>query len=227
MSDAALDAGSAVPPTAGPDAEPSTGTDADDEPQSKGERTRRRLLDIAIELFGISGYRATSVSEITRSAGLTQAASYAYFENKDHLFREAVDTDAAALIHEATDQVRAAGIQPRQLLPSLLLYLSGALDHHPLAKRVLQGLEPEITEQLVDLPAIHEIGALIAEAIVAGQQTGEVRADIDPDAVSAGAEAIVLGLTMSLALGGGAATERHAFGVVTAFDAMLRPSDAS
>jgi AcrR family transcriptional regulator len=225
VSDAALDAGTAVPPTDGDDAQPSTTTGLDDEPQSKGERTRRRLLEIAIELFGISGYRATSVSEITRSAGLTQAASYAYFENKDHLFRAAVDADAGALIREATEQVRAAGIRPRQLLPSLLLYLSGALDHHPLARRVLQGLEPETTEQLVDLPAIHELGALIAETIVTGQQTGEVRLDIDPEAVSAGAEAIVLGLTMSLALGGGAATERHAFGVVSAFDAMLRPSD--
>jgi hypothetical protein len=29
---------------------------------------------------------------------------------------------------------------------------------------------------------------------------------------------------MSLAVGGGATTERHAFGVVSAFDAMLRPS---
>jgi AcrR family transcriptional regulator len=193
--------------------------------ESKGERTRRRLLEIAIDHFGSSGYRTTSVSEITRAAGLTQAASYAYFDSKDHLFRAAVDEDVAALIREATDQVRAAGIQPRQLLPALLLYMSGGLDRHPLTKLLLQGQEPEVIEQLIDLPAVHDLGGLVAEAIRLGQQSGEVRSDIDPDAVGAGAEAILLGLIMSLAQGGGATTERHAFGVVSAFDAMLRPAD--
>jgi AcrR family transcriptional regulator len=193
--------------------------------ESKGERTRRRLLEIAIEHFGASGFRATSVSEITRAAGLTQAASYAYFDNKDHLFRASVDQDVGDLIREATDQVRAAQIQPRQLLPALLLYLQGALERHPLTTLPLQGQEPEVLEQLIDLPAVHEIGALVAEAIRDGQQTGDVRGDIDPDAVGAGAEAILLGLVMSLAMGGGATTERHAFGVVSAFDAMLRPAD--
>ncbi|MDZ7733072.1 MAG: TetR/AcrR family transcriptional regulator [Acidimicrobiia bacterium] len=191
--------------------------------ESKGERTRRQLLEIAIDHFGSAGFRATSVSEITRTAGLTQAASYAYFDNKEALFREAVDTDAAALVHEAAAQ--AEGVEPRQLIPSLLLFLSGGLERHPLTERVLQGLEPEAMEQLVDLPAVHEVGELVAGAIREGQTRGEVRADLDPEVVGAGVEALVLGLVMSLAHGGGATTQRHAFGVVSAFDALLRPPE--
>ena len=190
--------------------------------ESKGERTRRRLLDLAIEQFGAYGYRHTSMAEITRAAGLTQAASYAYFASKADLFREAVDEDAAALIGEAAGQVVA--MEPRQLLPGLVLFLGGALANHPLTRRVLQGQEPDAIEQLVDLPAVHSIGSLVAEAIRNGQATGDVRTDIDPDVVGAGAEALCLGLTMTLAMGGGATTQRHAFGVVSAFDAMLRPS---
>jgi AcrR family transcriptional regulator len=191
--------------------------------ESKGERTRRRLLEIAIRQFGERGYRQTSVTDITREAGLTQAACYAYFGSKADLFREAVDTDAMDLIQGAAEQ--AAGHEPRQLLPALVLFLGGALRAHPLTERVLQGQEGESIGSLVDLPAVHEVGRVVAEGIRRGQDDGSVRRDIDPDAVAAGAEALILGLTISLAMGGGAATERHAFGVVSAFDAMLRPLD--
>jgi AcrR family transcriptional regulator len=188
---------------------------------SKGERTRRRLLDIAIRQFGTYGFRQTSVTDITREAGLTQAACYAYFGSKAELFREAVDTDAADVIREAAAQ--ASVMDPRQLLPAIVLFLGGALERHPLTERVLQGREPDAVRQLIDLPAIHELGEVIADAIRRGQDSGEVRGDVDPDAVGAGAEAMILGLTMSLAMGGGATTQRHAFGVVSAFDAMLKP----
>jgi AcrR family transcriptional regulator len=190
--------------------------------ETKGERTRRKLLEIAIAQFGRYGFRQTSVTEITREAGLTQAACYAYFGNKGELFREAVDTDVADLITEAAEQ--AGVLEPRQMLGGLVLFLGGALERHPLTRRVLQGREPDAVAQLIDLPAVHSIGDLVAVAIRRGQASGEVRADIDPDVVGAGAEAIVLGLTMSLAMGGGQTTTRHAFGVVSAFDAMLKPA---
>jgi AcrR family transcriptional regulator len=194
----------------------------DGEIESKGERTRRRLLEIAIRRFGEGGYRQTSVTDVTREAGLTQAASYAYFGSKSELYREAVNTDAMDLIRGASQQ--AAAHEPRQLLPALVLYLGGALPEHPLTQRVLQGQEGEGVGELVDLPAVHELGRVVADGIRRGQADGTVRADIDPDSVAAGAEALILGLTISLAMSGGAATERHAFGVVSAFDAMLRPA---
>ncbi len=189
--------------------------------ETKGERTRRRLLEIAISQFGSNGFRQTSVSEISREAGLTQAAVYAYFENKSDLFRHAVDSDVAALIGEATEQ--AAAMDPRQLIPALVLYLGGALERHPLTRRVLRGQEPDAVKQLVDLPAIHELGHTVAEALRRGQADGQLRDDLDPDVIGAGAEALCLGLTMSLAMADGATTERHAFGVVSCFDAMIRP----
>lgn len=191
------------------------------DPETKGERTRRRLLEIAISRFGAGGYRQTSVSEISREAGLTQAAVYAYFENKSDLFRHAVDEDAAALIGEATEQ--AAAIEPRQLIPALVLYLGGALERHPLTRRVLRGQEPDAIRQLIDLPAVHELGRTVAEALRRGQADGQLRDDLDAEVIGAGAEALCLGLTTTLAMADGATTERHAFGVVSCFDAMVRP----
>jgi len=204
-------------------------------PMSKGERTRKQLVDIAIEQFGRHGYRGTSVSEITREAGLTQAASYAYFANKEALYREAVNTDAARLIRYAND--RTADTPIRQLLPSFLVFLVAAIDDHPLAKRILSGQEPEGMNQLSGLSSLDSTRGGLAERIAAGQANGEVRRDIDPDAVATGAQTITLALLMSLTRTQGAdpsgknptagesgSVPQHVIvGVVSALDAMLSP----
>lgn len=198
---------------------------------SKGERTRQQLIDLAVEAFGKQGYRSTSVSDITRAAGLTQAASYAYFANKEALYREAVNADAAALIAYAEAQTEATPI--RQLLPAFLVHLVTALDDHPLVKRILSGQEPEGMSQLDRLSSLDSTRGNLAELIAAGQEAGEVRTDIDPAAIATGAQTITLALLISMTRTTGtrdlADEERGnvpdnvVIGVVSALDAMLKP----
>jgi AcrR family transcriptional regulator len=189
--------------------------------ETKGERTRRRILEMAIDRFGRRGYRATSVSEIARAAGLTQAASYAYYENKEALFLAAVDADATALIEEAHVQV--AGTPIRMLLPAYVVFLMAGLDTHPLAKRVLGGHEPDAVPRLVGLPAQGMFGEMIAQQVSDAKLRGEVRQDVDPETFAAGAESLVMSLLFVTVQAGGAAQPRHQVGVVEAFDLMLRP----
>ncbi len=68
---------------------------------TKGARTRAALLEHAVRRFARDGFRGTSVAEVSRDAGLTPAAAYAYFESKEALFEAAVDLDAAGLVAEA------------------------------------------------------------------------------------------------------------------------------
>ena len=63
--------------------------------RSKGEQTRRAILDAAIARFGREGYRATSVADIARDAGVGGTVAYAYFPSKEALFLAAIDEDAA------------------------------------------------------------------------------------------------------------------------------------
>lgn len=187
----------------------------------KGERTRARLTELAIDRFGSRGFRRTSVSEVARAAGLTQAAVYAYFANKEELFQAAVDADAEALLDQATARVRETPIH--SLVPAFIVHLFTALDDHPLARRVLAGQEPDVIARLVDLAALHRFSAQIAERIRTAQQAGEARTDVDPVVLAAGIESLVLGILFSTVQLGGLATRRHQDGVVAAFDALLRP----
>jgi TetR/AcrR family transcriptional regulator, regulator of cefoperazone and chloramphenicol sensitivity len=53
---------------------------------SRGEETRRRLIEVAIRLFGQHGYEGASTREITRLAGVNTPALQYYFENKEGLY---------------------------------------------------------------------------------------------------------------------------------------------
>jgi AcrR family transcriptional regulator len=58
---------------------------------ARGEATRRRILDVAEEIFGEVGYYEASVSEITRRAGVAQGTFYIYFRSKRDAFVELIE----------------------------------------------------------------------------------------------------------------------------------------
>jgi len=189
--------------------------------ETKGERTKRRILEVAVERFGERGFRATSVSEIARAVGLTQAACYAYFDGKDALFRAAVDHDANALIDDINAKVR--DVPVAELIPTVIILAVMGLAEHPLARRVLGGLEPDEIPRLVELPALARFGELVAERLAYAQERGEVRQDLDATVIGAGLESLIMGLLFTMVQTRGAAAPRHQVGVVEAFDLMIRP----
>jgi AcrR family transcriptional regulator len=189
--------------------------------ETKGERTRRRLLDAAVQRFAADGYRRTSVSEIARDAGITPAASYAYFPSKEALFQAAVDQDAAALIERARPPEDEPGMLAQRWLP-MIARLEALLVEHPLARRVLGAQEPEVLPQLLELPSLRELRAQLAREIAAAQSTGDARADIDPELIAHGLETIVL--TMLMASVHVPQETTRAAAVIAVLDAAIRPS---
>jgi AcrR family transcriptional regulator len=193
--------------------------------QGKGAQTRRVILDAAITRFGRDGYRATSVADIARDAGVGGTVAYAYFPGKEALFLAAVDEDAAAVIEEGLASTFAEPHLPDwpQRLVSTLL---AALDQHPLARRLLAGLEPEVTVRVLEIPALNELRKACAELIGAEQVTGLVRPDIDPTSIANGIVAIVLSLLMSAVQLGRDAVDRYGNEVSSVLQAAINPPPA-
>jgi AcrR family transcriptional regulator len=188
----------------------------------KGERTRQRLLEIAVRRFAADGFRRTSVSDIAREAGLTPAAAYAYFAGKDGLFQAAVDADASALIETA----RSAGARGTSVRDQLFLFvteLRERVDDYPLARRVLSGLEPEVAARLVAIPSLVALTAGLADELAEAQEAGEVRGDVDPAQLAVGLETIVLALLMAELQTGLTVEPERKDGVLATMDAALRP----
>jgi AcrR family transcriptional regulator len=191
---------------------------------TKGEQTRRRLLELAVEAFATAGYQATTVSGIARRAGLTPAAAYAYFPGKAELFEAAVDADAAGLVDETMGRLPPGA--PRDRLLGLISGLVDGLERHPLARRVLAGREPDAAGRLLGLPALERLRATTTAELADGQQAGTVRPDVDPAAVALGLETVVLALLMAVLQVGEAAPEAMAArraAVIAVLDAALAP----
>jgi AcrR family transcriptional regulator len=189
---------------------------------SKGELTRRAILDAAIARFGRDGYRATSVADIARDASVGGTVAYAYFPNKEALFLAAVDHDAAAVIVEGVSHIL-EDLENDDWRGTLVFTLVDAVDRHPLARRLLAGLEPEVTARVMDIPALHELRKACAERLRTEQATGRVRPDIDAVAVANGIVTICLSLLRAVVQIGSDVTVTYAADVAAVFAAALDP----
>ena len=187
---------------------------------SKGELTRRAILDAAIERFGREGYRATSVADITRDAGVGGTVAYAYFDSKQGLFLAALDEDAAAVIHEGLSEFMD---DPDALSwrTTLITTLIDALDHHPLARRVLSGLEPDVTDRVIEIPALLELRKTVVERLRVDQAAGTVRSDIDVEAVGNGSVTIIISLLMSVLQFGSRSVAAYGPDIFALFEAAI------
>ncbi len=190
---------------------------------TKGEQTRQAILRAAISRFARDGFRATSVADIARDAGVSGTLAFNYFPNKEALFLAAVDEDSAGLIQIAVDHINAfVGMDDWRA--TLLLILVDAIDDHPLAKRLLGGLEPEVTARVLEIPALEELRKVVGERIRRDQLDDFVRNDIDPVELGSGLVSIFLSLLMSVVQIGRDAIGPYAPGVVALMEAALLPA---
>ncbi len=192
---------------------------------TKGERTQRAILRAAIARFGRDGYRATSVADIARDAGVGGTVPYQYFEGKEALFLAAVDEDAAGVIRRGLFEV-IANTAVEEWRRTLVFHLVEAVEHHPLARRLLSGQEPGATTRVLDIPALADLRAATAERLRAEQDLGRVRRDVDPVTMANGVIAIVMSLVMSVLQIGTDASLAYASDVAAVFDAALNPPQA-
>jgi len=82
----------------------------------KGERTKQRIVEAALELFREQGYDATTMRAVADAAGVSLGNAYYYFANKDDLlaafYQEVHDAHVAAA---APRLQRAKGLRDRLL----------------------------------------------------------------------------------------------------------------
>ena len=86
---------------------------------SKGEQTRERILDAALELFRTRGYAETTMRQIAEAAGVAVGNAYYYFASKDALilaFYERNHTDHLAALGDALDTTKDFATRLRLLL---------------------------------------------------------------------------------------------------------------
>ncbi len=86
---------------------------------SRGEETRRRIRDVALELFRRDGYEKTTMRTIASEAGVAIGNAYYYFSSKEELvqgfYRQLVESHVAAS-HEILEQHRSLEDRLREVV---------------------------------------------------------------------------------------------------------------
>ena len=134
----------------------------------RGEDTRRRILDTAIEVFAALGYEAASTRALAERAGVNLPAIPYYFGSKEGLYRAVIEHIVREIDHSmapVADRVTAALAQGELPHEDLIALLHDLLDafvalvlggEHRESRRLLFA-RAEI-EPTPGLDALHEIG---------------------------------------------------------------------
>jgi len=147
-----------------------------------GDGLKRRILELAIGMFASKGYAATSTRELVEAAGCTKPALYYHFQNKEGLFRAAVE-HASERLDCATDipveQAVAMGF--RECLRQSLARVATHVTDYPDDLRLLFRAESYSAagSDLHDARPLRAAHLQLAEELLrAGIESGEVRPDL-------------------------------------------------
>ncbi|WP_433710207.1 TetR/AcrR family transcriptional regulator [Nocardia sp. CA-084685] len=148
-------------------------------------RTRRVLLDAALEVFAESGFGAATVETIAARAGASKVTVYSYFpQGREELFRELY----TEVTDELVDHVRKVYDSEGTLADRILAVTKGllAIAQRPLVGRFYSISDPALDEALRPVQGVASgtIVDLIASDIGRAQQSGEVRTTASPTAVA-------------------------------------------
>jgi len=168
--------------------------------QSRGEETRNRILDAALEAFARYGYDGTGVAEICRRAGLTKGGFYHHFPSKQDVFLEMLERWL-----EGIDEQLAAVRAGDESVPEELLRMTGmvrlvfqdASGRLPIFLEFLTkaGQSPVVWQATV--APFRKYHGFFAQMVEDGIEEGSLRA-VDPDLASTVLVAFSVGV---LALG--------------------------
>jgi TetR/AcrR family fatty acid metabolism transcriptional regulator len=142
------------------------------------EEKRRQILDAAVRVFARKGFHTSRVGDIAEEAGVAHGLLYHYFSSKDEVLETVFRDNWAVLlgrIHAVENTSEPAGEQLRHVAAILLRTWL----HEPDVVRVLVreiARSPEVQARIGEL--VKPIEA-IRRIIEHGQQSGELRSDLD------------------------------------------------
>jgi len=186
------------------------------------ESRRQQILDAARRCFSRDGFHNTTTADIVRESGVSQGTLYLYFATKDDIILALADDR-----HQAEAYVGAMAQSEQDPIEglALLIELHGeSLDDEQRtdARRVsVQGWAEALRNPKVHENITRNVASVreeIARLIARGQAAGQIRAELDPEAVARVLIAIFQGLTLSSTL----RADAELSGVGAVIRAMIR-----
>ncbi|MFH1215216.1 MAG: TetR/AcrR family transcriptional regulator [Pseudomonadota bacterium] len=148
--------------------------------EEKKRRTRKAILQAAVQLFGDKGFDRTSIDELARAAGVGKGTIYSYFQTKSEIFLAFCEDELDHVYAEVSEKTRADASLTKKLMALFLGEFRYVTRHKDFGRLLLREMifPKDLTmERSKDLDNryINYLSAMCKEA----QQRGELRRDVD------------------------------------------------
>ncbi len=145
------------------------------------ENTRARIINSAKKLFAEQGYQKTTIVDISKQAGLSEAALYEYFQGKEDLLLTIPDLWVSELLQDLDEQLFGIQGAVNKLRKYLWWYLR-RVEQAPLdAKIVYLFLKTNANFLDTEVYAnVKKLYSYLIDIFEEGQKSGEMKSDLDP-----------------------------------------------
>jgi TetR/AcrR family fatty acid metabolism transcriptional regulator len=147
---------------------------------SSKEHTRERIINSAKKLFAGQGYQKTTIVDISRQAGLSEAALYDYFQGKEDLLLMIPDLWVSELLRDLEDQL--FGIQGAiNKLRKYLWWYMRRVEQSPLdAKIVYLFLKTNSNFMTTDVYSnVKQLYSYLSDIFEEGRSSGEFKKNLN------------------------------------------------
>jgi len=145
------------------------------------EKARDRIIQSAKKLFAEQGFQKTTVVDISKQAGLSEAALYEYFQGKEDLLLTIPQLWVSELIEGMEEQLFGIKGANNKLRKYLWWYLR-RVEQAPLdAKIVYLFLKTNANFLKTEVYSnVKKLYAYLLDIFEEGRRTGEMKPDLDP-----------------------------------------------
>jgi AcrR family transcriptional regulator len=154
-----------------------------------GEETRENIIRMAAALFNQHGFAGSSMSDIMAATGLQKGGIYRHFESKEQLAVEALDYAVELMAHRFTEALEGKTHAIDRL--EAIVGVFARIPHDPPVPGgcpvMNAGIENDDGNPVLRQharAAMDGLRALVTRVAARGQERGEVRADVDGEALA-------------------------------------------
>ena len=154
---------------------------------TKGEQTRRRIVEAAAPIFNRRGYEGSSLNELMEATGLKKGGIYRHFSSKEELAAEAFDYTweaawKARLLH--VDE-KANGIEKlKQLVANFVDYRSPVAGGCPILNTAIDADDGNPVLRARVAKALRSWLSRLQTIVEQAQEHGETQPGVDPNLVA-------------------------------------------
>ncbi|NPV59337.1 MAG: TetR/AcrR family transcriptional regulator [Actinobacteria bacterium] len=153
--------------------------------ESKGERTRRRIVGHATLLMYEKGYARTTIDDVIAAAGVTKGSFYFHFSSKEELGCAVIEAASEHILSRLREALDRPDLSPRGRIEAMLKEIQGIVEEADCSRGCILGnlaLEtssshPDFRERIAK--AFREWSELIASELQEMKAAGELPADFD------------------------------------------------